>query len=287
MKILFIGLGSIGRRHANLIQLHYPEHKLFALRSGKGRYGHLRGVEDVSSWDELDSIPDVAFICNPTNRHLATVQQCIEHGITRIFLEKPIDCIAGSMLDSTLDRVEKKKAIVYVAYPMRFHSEIEYLKKLGLNQGLAIRCSTNVHLWPTYRKTPQEGGGALLELSHEVDYATYLLGKISSIKGSVQFKNDLDNEVFLAIEHGNNLSIIFLELFGNKDKRSIQGHSFKWKIKPQNSSIYLKQLQYYFDNMDNLNIMNNIFEASDMFRKLIEFREGQYRNSNNHMLSEK
>jgi hypothetical protein len=39
--------------------------------------------------------------------------------------------------------------------------------------------------------------------------------------------------------------------------------------------MYERQLNYFFANLDNPNLDNNIFEAAELFRKLITFRNSE------------
>ena len=90
-RVLLIGLGSIGTRHARLIRRHFP-HEVFALRSFLGQERNDLGIPELASWKEVDEQGfDVAIIANPTFLHIDTATLCAERGL-HLFLEKPVDC---------------------------------------------------------------------------------------------------------------------------------------------------------------------------------------------------
>ena len=267
MNILFLGLGSIGRRHAKLIMDNYPEHTLYAIRSGKGLYGELDGVTDITWFDIEDVKPDCAFVCTPTKEHIDDVIDLLTHGIKSIFLEKPI-CSNIRRLKIAVEFAEYLNATVYVAYPLRFNQTIASCVDIDR---MTVYCITDARKWPTYRKTKQDGGGVLLELSHEIDYIGYLLGGVKSISGRVKFQDGLDSQAKLTIKGKYGKCNVYLDLFSNIESRGFG----KWEIYVTDE-VFLAQIEYFFANMNNPSIMNNLKEASDMFRKLIKFREEKY-----------
>ena len=83
-------------------------------------------------------------------------------------------------------RIKKNKC--FVGYNLRFHPVISYLKKIISKKKIwlcKVNCSSYLPDWRkniNYRNSASAkkklGGGALLELSHELDYVTWLFGDI-------------------------------------------------------------------------------------------------------------
>ena len=89
LKILFFGLGSIGKKHAKIIKNNF-DFDLFAYRTGKGQEKNDLKIEEFHSLNDAFSInPDIAFITNPTFLHVETALECARRNID-IFIEKPI-----------------------------------------------------------------------------------------------------------------------------------------------------------------------------------------------------
>ena len=74
-KILFFGLGSIGKKHAKIIKDNF-DYELYAYRTGKGQEKNDIKIEELNNLEDAFSInPDIAFITNPTHLHGRTRRQ--------------------------------------------------------------------------------------------------------------------------------------------------------------------------------------------------------------------
>ena len=277
MKILFIGLGSAGTRHYKLINEHFG-HDCYSF-SALGR-----------DFGEVDKIkPDVAFICCPTHLHINYALDCAERGMA-LFIEKPIDC-ATLGLRQLLDICEKKNLTTYVAYNLRHHRDVGYLKKrvnIDKLQYSKLSCRTNLANWrpyDTYSAHEHQGGGAILELSHEIDLAEYLFGKIVLIDGYFtrlgHAPTDAEDYASLNVTHENgHKTEIILDIGSKLERRKIEirTNDFKceYDLKADTNAfkkMWWLQLGYFFDNIGNPRMMNNLFDASVLFRKIVKFKE--------------
>jgi len=276
MKLLFFGTGSIGQRHIDLLLKHF-DHEIYAFRSGQGALYSNPEVKEIHSWGEVDEIrPDVAFICNPTYLHIKTATQCAERGI-RLFIEKPVDCSTRG-LDYLIRLVVEHQIPSYVAYPFRFNSGVKKFKKENnTNYINIIQSITNLDNWrgyQTYSAKKSQGGGALLELSHEIDLAEYLFGEIVEIKGHFnshgRVKTDAEETAVLYAKHKNCSTHIVLDIASGREERTIITNSIMSYF--STDQMYLDQLIYFFDNINNSRMMNNLPDASILFRKIMGVR---------------
>ena len=101
-----------------------------------------------------------------------------------------------------------------------------------------------------------------------MDYALYLFNKICIFNGIM---DKTWAKLQLLHNDGGNIDV---DLDMNaKDERRYLAFELEWinlKSKPE---MYLDQLKYFFDNINNPRMMNNLFEAAELFRKIIKFRE--------------
>jgi len=203
MKILIVGLGGIGQRHArNLRAILGDSLELLAWRVR--RLGHVitptlqsdssRNVEheyNIRVFDDLGRAlaekPDAAFICNPTSLHVSTALACTEAGC-HLFLEKPVShSLAG--LRELLHTVESRQLIALVGYQLRFHPSLralsETLAARSIGRVLAVRATVGEYLpgWHAYEDyrnmyaaSARLGGGVILSQIHEFDYLYSLFG---------------------------------------------------------------------------------------------------------------
>ena len=128
MKILFFGLGSIGKKHASILKNNF-DFELHAFRTGNGQETNDLDIHEFNKLDEAFSIkPDVAFITNPTSLHVSTALECAKRNIA-LFIEKLISHSLENLKELEKE-IKKRNLFVYVAYNLRFHPVITHLKEL-------------------------------------------------------------------------------------------------------------------------------------------------------------
>ena len=151
MKAIIFGMGNIGRRQADILIGQGVEVVHFS-------HDHQRPQDSWPSafaynWELFERIePDMAIICTPTHTHAEIAISCIYHGCQNIFIEKPID--AGIVNVPFLEiATDISKAMVYIAYPLRFHPKIERLKVTSHTFYLPlITCLTHLPSWHPSRR---------------------------------------------------------------------------------------------------------------------------------------
>lgn len=286
-KIIFFGLGSIGLRHLSLLQ-NKCNFQIYSFCRNKTKKP-IKGVTYVYNWAALKKIhPNIAFITNPTHLHVTTAIICAKLGMN-LFIEKPL---SHSMkgISSLIAVTKKKKINTYIAYCLRFHPVIHWLKKnlTNSNRGhpLHIRVINTSYLpnWrpgknykSMYSAYKNQGGGVILDLSHEIDYLVYLFGNIREIKGtSSRISNvTVDSEDFadILLKFNTSYCNLHLNFLSHDDRREIYidfkdktiigdlvnntiaikgNHRTKTISLPKND-MYRKQLDYFFTRKNNMN----------------------------------
>lgn len=309
MRIIFFGLGSIGQRHAKILLENYS-HDLYTFRSGANGDANSLGIKEIYSWEEVKDLkPDIAFITNPTFLHIETAIKCAEIRC-RLFIEKPIDKSTEG-LDKLIKLVEEKNLVTYVAYNLRFHPVIQNLKEyLKEKKPLYARvvCTSFLPCWrpntdyfKSYSANKAMGGGVILDLSHEIDYVDYLFGRIKKISGNfAKLGNvtvDAEDYADVLVVSGDipvNIHLDFLsqlrqryiqiDIEGltvvgdliNAEIKEYEGEAVKnnIRLKYERGQEYEEQLEYFFDNIDNPKMMNNLIEAADLFKNITAFKNG-------------
>ena len=181
MKALVIGYGSIGARHARVLS-----QGLLCDTAVLSK----RDVDFPLSYHSLEEAldkhaPDYVVVANQTSLHHEMLSRLALAGFAgRVLIEKPIFEINRPMPAAAFEHVA-------VAYNLRFHPLIRRLKEFvaGLRV-ISVNAYVGQYLpnWrPTadYRKSysasRNEGGGVLRDLSHELDYLTWLFGDWKSM----------------------------------------------------------------------------------------------------------
>lgn len=207
-KVLVVGMGSIGKRHIHIIHRLYPNVNIAVLRhehcNDFGYSGVNRCFTRIN--DALSYNPDVAIIANPASMHLGIAKQLAKNGI-HLLIEKPISINLDGVQD-LIELCKKTDVILMTAYNLRFSPTlIEFKKQLRANKVgklYSVRAEVGQYLpsWRPnldYRKTVSAqrklGGGALLELSHEIDYLRWLFGPVEWVSAYMDKKSNLEIDV--------------------------------------------------------------------------------------------
>ena len=293
MKAMIFGLGSIGTRHVRLLL--DMGHEVIAFRSGKKGFKNTLGIPEVNSWNELDSWEvESALITNPTDQHIETALRCAEQNIP-IFLEKPISASLEN-LDTLISLVEKHSVPTYVAYVLRFHPEVKSLKEKV--RGRKIRrakfmCRSYLPDWrpelnhlESYSASSIRGGGALLDVSHEFDLVSYIMGPIEKIEGRLEKRSNvtIDAEDFVEarVETRHGEAEVIIDIASKESERKIVIETESEILEANlldgrdRDILYREQLEYFIDHRKDTRMMNNLCEASNLFRKLLSFREKSF-----------
>jgi Predicted dehydrogenases and related proteins len=181
MKALVIGYGSIGQRHSRILASLGIETAVLSRRS----------VDFPTSYQDLSEAirrfsPQYIVIASKTGEHLNDMRRLIELGWKgTVLVEKPL------FHESLEIPVEESGIEIYVAYNLRFHPGLLKLKTIiDRERPISVRMYTGQYLpdWrphrdyrKSYSSKKEEGGGVLRDLSHELDYITWLLGKWSRL----------------------------------------------------------------------------------------------------------
>jgi predicted dehydrogenase len=190
-----VGSGSIARRHLANFRRLLPDAEVGCV-SASGR--SLADGETVATL-HLPSLaaaivwaPDLAVVASPAPLHLDHAGLLLDACIP-VLIEKP--------LSDSLDRVRSAAPLlarhrhrIEVAYNLRFLSSARRMKTLideaRVGRILGVRVDVG-HYLPDWR--PQAdyrrqvsanrslGGGVLLELSHELDYLSWLFGRFDQV----------------------------------------------------------------------------------------------------------
>jgi predicted dehydrogenase len=308
MKALVIGLGSIGRRQASLLAGRKGI-ELRAFRSDPRSGPNDLGLPEMRDWSEASRwAPFAAFICNPTYLHLETARRCAELGCP-LFIEKPLGA-AREGLDELLEVVGRQGIATYVAYNLRFHPVIERLRQwAGEHPVLHARivCTSHLGLWrpaaaplKTYSAYRSQGGGAMLDLSHELDYADWILDGITKIDGRLgrrgRVTEDAEDCVDLLLEGRRGWADVHLNVLSHQRQRTIQIDAEDMTVAGDlvDASLssfhhhelvektdyglaiqdtYDRQIDYFLAHIDDSRMMNNVFAAAELLRKMIGFKD--------------
>jgi predicted dehydrogenase len=221
MKILLIGLGSIGTRHLNnLITLGYKEISVVSrkpqLPELYQQFTHYKNVEETLQNHSFDA----AIICTPTTQHASTLIQLLQQKIKLIYVEKPL----SHSLDG-IDTIKKLAASynnkIVIGFDLHFDPGMQKMKDLLATNAIGKVVSVNAFVgqylpqWRPYEDhrngmsaKKETGGGVLLDLVHEFEYLYRLFGEVDDVQcyaintGALEIETEESADVLLRFKSG-------------------------------------------------------------------------------------
>ena len=290
IKICFFGMGSIGKKHLkNLVKIlneRKIEFEIDVVKRKKELDKEVKEyINNIYRIDEfMPSFYNIVFIVNDTSVHIETLNLMKDYS-DNFFIEKPL-----SLNLSGFELKDYRNKKIYIACPMRYSSVMDYLKKkVDFAKVYSVRaiCSTYLPDWrPTidyrnnYSAKKELGGGVTLDLIHEWDYLTYLLGfpeKIFNLNKKVSHLeiNSDDLSIYIA-DYRDKLVELHLDYFGRTPTRKVEfflkegtivGDFIENSIILENKEkIILPKEDVYIKEMNNF--LNIIFDKKDNFNDL-------------------
>lgn len=237
-RSLVVGSGSIAKRHMGNLRHLYPDMEVVCV-SSSGR--HLDASEVgaslvMKSIDQVLETPlDFAIVASPAPFHLANAHKLSTANIP-VLVEKPISHDLKELAKYDFSNCASKLGVAYNLRYMpaaRKVKEIITSTQLGRIYSAYSQCGQYLPDWrpgTDYRKgvSAQQklGGGALLELSHELDYLLWFFGPAQKVVANIQRSGALDIDVEdnvsgLLLTESNITLQIHLDFLQRHPKRSL------------------------------------------------------------------
>ncbi|HLB43551.1 MAG TPA: Gfo/Idh/MocA family oxidoreductase [Gammaproteobacteria bacterium] len=175
MRCLIIGYGSIGKKHTQILKNLGCDVSLVTSQK-KLEYKYYSTIEEALEKKHFDYI----IISNPTHKHYEALIKLIQYDYRGIVLvEKPLFSTAMPLSKNNI-------AKILVAYNLRFHELLNHAKKLIRDEKLLTFSAYVGSYLPAWRQKidyqncysakKEYGGGALRDLSHELDCCIWFCG---------------------------------------------------------------------------------------------------------------
>jgi predicted dehydrogenase len=190
-QVAVLGTGSIGLRHLRVLNefLHVPAAAI-PVRAGRKQELQEMGFGVCETLEEaVDRGAGLIVVATDTGRHIADAWKAVSLNCD-VLVEKPL-APSTTRLAELASLAREKCRIIYVGCSLRFDRSLlsfrERLPEVGSLHSVRIECQSYLPDWRperdyrhTYAARANEGG-VLLDLVHEIDYATWLFGRPSGI----------------------------------------------------------------------------------------------------------
>ncbi|MBI5301353.1 MAG: Gfo/Idh/MocA family oxidoreductase [Chloroflexi bacterium] len=186
LSVLIAGCGSIGKRHARVLQRLGVRDLRACDPIAEQRDAVCAQTPSVKLYDDFDAAlraaPDAVWICTPPEMHIPMAMQAIRAG-AHVFSEKPLSDSDDGIDDlvALADAQEKK---VMVGLCFRYHAGLLRAKKLldagEIGRCVSIRALMGEHLpdvRPDYRTLFSAQTTGAFDLMHDIDLALWYAGQ--------------------------------------------------------------------------------------------------------------
>jgi predicted dehydrogenase len=206
-RVLIVGKGSIGKRHFEHLSKLLPDAEIKFLRHLQIHPNHIHDETDLYSIQEaFEFSPELSVICNPSSKHIETALLFAGLG-SHLFIEKPISNHLHDV-QKLIDLCEVNNLVLAVGYNLRFLNSLSEFKNVvnscSIGKLISVRVDSGSYLpdWrygTNYRESASAikdlGGGALLELSHEIDYLRWIFGELGWVRATLVSTQSLEIDV--------------------------------------------------------------------------------------------
>ena len=298
--ILIIGKSLIALRHYKILKSKLSEKKFFFLGRNKQLF-YFNGNKflNLKKKFNLDKICFyMIVICTTSDKHIFYLKKFYKN-TKHIFVEKPFsNNLKEAQNFLKYYKTSRIKPKIQIGYNLRYLKSLKKFKLFVDNKKMGkiyyVNCYVGKSLdqWRNgklnFAASKKNGGGALLELSHEIDYLKWIFGslklKTSYINPLKKFNYDIDQNVFailssessgykkipinLTMDIINNIPERYCEIICEKGniKLDIKLNKLEILTKKNNNFInfnkkdldqsYIDQLVFFINSKENNSVLN-------------------------------
>lgn len=288
-KILCISLGSIGKRHLRNARALLPDAQIAVWRQHTAGGAIPEGANRMlgSPEEALAFAPDAVIISSPASEHIGNAAPFVARNIP-LFIEKPLAARTDALKGFTA-QCQSSRGFIMVGYVLRFLPALHAIRQLLAQGTLGEVYTAHIQVgqylpdWrpdSDYREgvsaQARLGGGAMLELSHEIDYATWLFGWPQALQCSratlSPLEIDVEDSAHILMEYPGKRVLVQLDFLQRVAHMAIQvvgelatlqadlikesitlvspehpeGKPLACEQLPNGNDIYLRQFDFFF-----------------------------------------
>ncbi len=225
VNLAIIGCGAVAEYYHLPVLQRMPEFNIkYLVDSQEQRATHLKDFFRLKASIKTDTKVilddedlDALLILTPPSSHKELIIQSAQRN-KHLFCEKPL-AMNVEETEEILDICKSNNVQLLVGYQMRFDGKYSKLKEMikkkmfgqiigghGLHFANALK-------WPSvtmFQQDKQKGGGALFEMMHFVDLATWYFGKAISLQSRIstkEKKSPVDDTAYLSLNFENDVHV--------------------------------------------------------------------------------
>jgi predicted dehydrogenase len=285
IKVLVVGLGAIGLRHARLLSERQDIELSICEMAEESRKRAVLVLSDIklSAYgdlaDALREKPDVVFVCVPDKFHVPVGLQAMESGAD-IFVEKPVsDSIEAA--ESLVAAARELKKFMQVGYMLRLDEGLKKMKALiekgdlGNLVGGRAMIGTYITLLNAKSNDREVNRNSLIvDYTHELDFIRWFFGNVIDIKamssriGQMERRPDPNIvQILLKMENGA-LVQVHMDYIQFPQRRLFEVYGDKGTLSYDFMTGEIKMFHFHKEHVwENMNVIPIMERWDDLFRK--------------------
>ena len=258
MKILVVGLGSMGKRRIRLIKEAAPEAALIGVDGRADRREEASGLglacyETLQEAFDREQDIECAFISTSPLSHAGLIESCLKQGL-HVFTELNL---TADGYQENMKLAEKAGKVLFLSSTFLYRREIEYIQKRVHDYGSPVNYTYHVgqylpdwHPWENYRQFfvgDKRTNGCREILAIEMPWIIRTFGEITQVLAFRDRRSDLqidyDDSYQIMIRHRNGSRGVFcVDVVSPKAVRNLEimaEHFYlSWDGKPTGIEIF-------------------------------------------------
>ena len=255
MKLLIVGLGSMGKRRARLVKQMYPAVQLMGVDLSPARRAEAEGL-GMAAFDSIDAAvaaarPDAALVCTAPITHAAIIDALLEHGLP-VFTELNL---VDDGYDALIAKAKAKGVPLFLSSTMLYRAETQYIKQQVQAFGKPVNYIYHIgqylpdwHPWESYKNFfvgDRRTGGVREIFGVELPWLLDAFGPVVRLHAEkdklTELEIDYPDSYFVTLRHANGVKgILAADVVSPKAVRNLEvsgeGLHLFWEGNPK--SLY-------------------------------------------------
>lgn len=215
MKVLVIGLGSMGKRRIRLLKELYPSADIFGTDGRGERREDAQNLFGITCFDSTDSVNesiDCAFICTSPLSHSAIITTCLERG-WNVFTELNL---VDDGYEKNIELARRKGLVLFLSSTFFYREETRFIRsKIDSDKKWNYiyhigQYLPDWHPWENYKDFfigDKRTNGCREILAIELPWLTGAFGEIKNVHAVSDKMTELaigfDDNYYILIDHKN------------------------------------------------------------------------------------
>lgn len=240
MKVLVIGLGSMGKRRVRLLKELYPSIEVFGIDGKEDRREEAQKLFNINCFDSIDSVSEVvdcAFVCTSPLSHSGIITECLQRG-WNVFTELNL---VDDGYDRNIEIAKKKGVTLFLSSTFFYREETRYIRS-KISQDKKWNYIYHIgqylpdwHPWENYKDFfigDKRTNGCREILAIELPWLTGAFGEIKDVHSVSDKMTELaigfDDNYYILIDHeGGNKGVLIVDVVSPVAVRKFEAYAEK------------------------------------------------------------